>query len=569
MKFVSAHTALLCGWLSTVSFAAPGSSCPAPPPQPDAANRGAVSSENAICSGIGTQLIKEGGNAVDALVGTVFCVGTVAMYHSGIGGGGFMLLRDKNGHYEFVDFRETAPAAAFQEMYKNNTDASLYGGLASGIPGELRGLEYVHKKYGVLDWATVMAPAIRIARRGFPVDQDLVSYIKQTPRNQFLVEDPNWAVDFAPNGKLLGLGETITRKRYADTLETIASEGADAFYTGAIARATIRALGAQNGTMTLKDLEDYTIAHRQPLHIMYRGHKLTSTNAPSSGPVALSALNTVSGYDDFFQPETVNISTHRLDEAIRFAYGQRTKLGDPSFIDGLSNYTSAMVASRTGAEIRARISDTNTEEVAYYNPQGIESLDTPGTSHIVAADASGMAVSLTTTINTLFGSRVLVPETGVLMNNEMNDFSIPGSSNAFGYRPSPQNYVRPGKRPLSSISPVIAETPEGKLYFACGSAGGSRITTATIQLVVHMLDQGMGAAESLKQPRLHDQLQPNQVTFEYAYDNSTTAFMKSLGHNVTWVAPGQSTAQALKLLANGTFEAGGEPRQKNSGGFAV
>lgn len=430
-------------------------------------------------------------------------------------------------------------------------------------------MEYVHKKYGALDWAKVMAPAIKVARYGFPVDEDLVSYIKSTANNQFLVENPTWAIDFAPHGRLLQLGETITRKRYADTLETIANEGADAFYTGAIANATITALRKANGTMTLDDLKNYTIAHRQPLQITYRGHKLTSTNAPSGGPVALSALNTVSGYDKFFQPQTLNISTHRLDEAIRFAYGQRTKIGDPSFVAGISKYTESMVAPQTGAEVRAKISDSKTQSVAYYDPDGIESLDTPGTSHIVAADKSGMAVSLTTTINTLFGSRVMVPETGVIMNNEMNDFSIPGSSNAFGYIPSPANYVRPGKRPLSSISPIIAETAEGKLFFACGSAGGSRITTATMQLAVHMIDQAMGPAESLKQPRLHDQLSPNVVSFEYAYDNSTTAFMKSLGHNVTWVAPGQSTAQALKLLSNGTFEAGGEPRQKNSGGFAI
>ncbi|EGX91564.1 Gamma-glutamyltranspeptidase [Cordyceps militaris CM01] len=562
MKLTPSKAVLLCGWLWTAS-AAP--SCPAPRD----ANRGAVSSESALCSSIGTQLLKEGGNAVDALVGTVFCVGTVGMYHSGLGGGGFLLLRDKDGKYEFVDFRETAPAAAFEDMYKNNTDASLYGGLASGVPGELRGLEYVHKKYGALDWAKVMAPAIRVARYGFRVDEDLVKYMQSTARNDFLVEDPSWALDFAPRGRLLRLNETMTRKRYADTLETIAHQGADVFYTGAMANATITALRARGGTMTLADLANYTVAHRPPLHITYRGHKLTSTNAPSGGPVALGALNTVSGYEDFFQPATVNISTHRLDEAIRFAYGQRTKIGDPSFLPGLDSYTAAMVAPATGAEIRSKISDTSTQPVAYYNPDGIESLATPGTSHVVAADASGMAVSLTTTINTLFGSRLMVPETGVIMNNEMNDFSIPGTSNAFGYRPSPQNYVRPGKRPLSSISPVIAETPEGRLYFACGSAGGSRITTATIQLVVHMLDQRMGPAASLRQPRLHDQLQPDQVAFEYAYDNATTAFMAARGHNVTWVAPGQSTAQALRLLPNGTFEAGGEPRQKNSGGFAV
>ena len=181
-----------------------------------------------------------------------------------------------------------------------------------------------------------------------------------------------------------------------------------------------------------------------------------------------------------------------------------------------------------------------------------------------------MAISLTTTVNTLFGSQVCVPETGVIMNNEMNDFSIPNQINAFGYVPSPSNYIRPGKRPLSSISPTIVEyLANNTLYFVTGSAGGSRITTATIQNLWHVLDQNMTTAESLLEPRLHDQLAPAQVTFEYAYNNETVAYMKSLGNNVTWVAPGQSTAQGLRRLANGTFEAAGEPRQKASGGFAV
>ncbi|KAI0389116.1 gamma-glutamyltransferase 1 [Xylariaceae sp. FL0594] len=531
---------------------------------------GAVASESSVCSGIGIDTLKKGGNAADALVATQLCIGVIGMYHSGIGGGGFMLVRGSDGKYEFIDFRETAPAAAFQDMYNNNTAASLYGGLASGIPGELRGLEHLHKNYGSLPWKQLVMPAVNVARYGFKVTEDLVHYMDTvTPNGNFLTENPTWAIDFAPNGSRVKLGETITRKRYADTLEVIANEGPDAFYTGAIAKATIAALTRENGTMTLDDLKNYKVAIRKPAAINYRGYKLTSTSAPSGGIVALSALNTVKGYEGFGDPAAINLTTHRLDEAIRFAYGQRSELGDPLFVPGLDAFQQSMISDETGALVRSKISDLRTQNVSAYDPKGLESLPTPGTSHIVAADKSGLAISVTTTINLLFGSQLMVPETGVIMNDEMNDFSIPGSSNAFGYIPSPANFIRPGKRPLSSISPIIVEDARGKLYFVIGAAGGSRIITATIQNVHHVLDQHMTAPQALAQPRLHDQLSPNQVSFEYAYDNSTVAFMKTLGHNVTWVAPGQSTAQGLRLLPNGTFEAAGEPRQHNSGGFAV
>ncbi|KAL9608063.1 MAG: hypothetical protein Q9167_007076 [Letrouitia subvulpina] len=498
------------------------------------------------------------------------------MYHSGIGGGGFMLVRSSNGSYTFIDFRETAPAAAFQDMYNNDTDLSIFGGLASGVPGELRGLEYVHTHFGKLPWRKVIAPAIKLARHGFTVTADLVRYMDSATEDQenFLVDEPTWAIDFAPNGTRVGLNDTITRKRYANTLEAISQHGVDAFYTGSIANATIQALQAQNGTMTLDDLKNYTVEIRKPSQITYRNYKITSCSAPSSGEVALSVMKVIEGYPDIGDPAAINISTHRLDEAIRFGYGQRSNLGDPSFVPGLDEYQKEMINETTAARTRSQISDVRTLNVSEYDPTGLESLETqvlpPGTSHIVTADASGMAISLTTTVNLLFGSQLMVPETGIIMNNEMNDFSIPGSSNAFGYVPSPSNFIRPGKRPLSSISPTIVEfLANNTLYFVVGSAGGSRIITATIQNLWHVLDQGLNTAAALAQPRLHDQLSPNQVSFEYAYNNETVAFMKSLGHNVTWIAPGQSTAQALRRLPNGTFEAAGEPRQKASGGFVV
>lgn len=241
---------------------------------------GAVASESEICSHIGIDILKLGGNAADAMVGTVACIGVVGMYHSGeqhqdiifqdvyhvliltgLGGGGFMLVRAPNGTYEFIDFRETAPAAAFEDMYKNNEQASITGGLASGVPGEVRGLQRLHENYGKLPWATVLQPAILVARNGWRVNEDLVNYmISATSGNltsNFLVNDLEFALDFAPKGRLVKLNETITRKRYANTLETIAQQGPDAFYSGPIAEATIRALQAKNGTMTLQDLKNW------------------------------------------------------------------------------------------------------------------------------------------------------------------------------------------------------------------------------------------------------------------------------------------------------------------------
>ncbi|ROT36482.1 gamma-glutamyltranspeptidase [Sodiomyces alkalinus F11] len=535
---------------------------------PPESRLGAVASECDICSGIGTRLLQEGGNAVDAAVATTFCVGTVGMYHSGLGGGGFLVVRSQNGSYEYVDFRERAPAAAYEDMYVDDPGQSLWGGLASGVPGEARGLEYVHSKYGALPWKDVLAPSIQLARFGWEVNQDLIYYMNAVG-GDFLTDDPTWAIDFAPHGKRLELGETITRKRYANTLEAIAEGGADAFYNGAIANATIAALTRLNGTMVLDDLRNYTVTLRPTAEITYRGYKLTSATAPSSGIVVLSALNAADGFDGFGDPDNVNVTTQRLDQATKFAYGMRSSLGDPLYVDGLSDYMRSMVSPQTGAEVRSKISDTRTYNTSYYDPSGLESLDTPGTAHIVAADHTGLAVSLTTTINLLFGSQVMIPETGVIMNNEMNDFSIPGVTNAFGYEPSPSNFIRPGKRPLSSMSPTIVETEEGKVYFLIGAAGGSRIITSTIQNIHHVIDNELNVADALAEPRWHDQLTPNEMTFEWAFDNATVAHLRNIGHQVRWVAPGQSAAQGVRLLRNGTFEAAGEPRQANSGGFAV
>ncbi|TKX20357.1 glutathione hydrolase proenzyme [Elsinoe australis] len=538
---------------------------------------GAVSSESAICSRIGTDIIRKGGNAADAMVASVFCTGVIGMYHSGVGGGGFMVVRSSNGSYEFIDFRESAPLATNETLYVGNVQGSLTGGLASGVPGEVRGMEYLHNKYGKLPWKEVVTPAVKVARYGFPVTEDLLSYIASATTGSagnFLVNDPSWALDFAPNGTVLGLGETLTRKRYANTLETIAEKGADAFYTGAIARTMIRALRSSNGTMTEADLANYTVRIREPSKITYRNYTLHSSSAPASGVIALSALKILEGYPDAGLPSALNLTTHRLVESFRFAYGQRTLLGDPLYVPDLDTYQTSILSPNVTSTIRSRISDARTQNVSYYDPAGLEVLNTPGTSHLVTADSSGLAISLTTTVNLLFGSKLVVPETGIIMNNEMNDFSIPGVRNAFGFEPSPNNYVRPGARPVSSISPIIADDEQGNLVLLTGAAGGSRIITASALQVWNVLDRGMSAQQALAEKRVHDQLVPDQTEMETGYDAGVVAFMRGRLHNVTvGSAAGSSSAQSIRVDrtrgGGGLFEAGSEPRQRNSGGFVV
>ncbi|KAF4592110.1 Gamma-glutamyltranspeptidase [Ophiocordyceps camponoti-floridani] len=398
------------------------------------------------------------------------------MYHSGIGGGGFMTIRAPDGRFETVDFREVAPVAAFEDILLT---MMVMMAVYSGVPGEPRGLEYLHSKYGKLEWFQVVEPVVHLARFGFVVTGDLASRIASVEDASFLTQDASWALDFAPRGRLLQQGEVMTRKRYADTLEAIALRGVDAFYSGAIAQATIAGLRARNGTMTMEDLANYTVVHREPI------------------PSQLSRLQA----DQLQRPFRWHRSSKRAQHSQQLRHARR-----PITIQPVNP------PSRRGHQIRLRSTYETRRSVICRrdHPDGLDGL-----------------------------SRAL---------------SIPGVSNGFGYIPSPSNYIRPGKRPLSSISPIIAETIDGKLLFSLGAAGGSRITTATIQNTMHLLDR---------------HLVPTTVTFEYAFDNSTVAYMKSLHHNASWVPPGQSLAQGVRLLSNGTFEAAGEPRLVASGGFAV
>ncbi|KUI53213.1 Gamma-glutamyltranspeptidase 1 [Cytospora mali] len=534
-------------------------------------SHGAVASESSICSQIGIDLLKRGGNAADALVGTNLCVGVIGMYHSGIGGGGFALVRGADGSYETIDYREAAPAASFEDMFKGDLQSAVWGGLSVAVPGELRGLEYLHGKYGLLPWRAVVNPAVYLARNGFEVTEDLVRYMSfavKGPRGNFLVEDPVWAEDFAPNGSLLQLGDTITRKRYANTLEKIGRHGADIFYKGEIAESIVKLVQSANGILTLSDMASYTALPKRPISISFRGFRLYSTGAPSSGSIMLSTLKTMEQYP---QPDLAdtNLTTHRFLEAMRFAYGARLELGDPAFVSDIEEFEEALLSLPKARDVRSRINDSSTLPVRDYDPGLLFPAESHGTSHIVAADASGMAISSTTTVNLLFGAQIMTPDSGVILNDEMDDFSIPGVRNSFGFAPSPANFIRPGKRPMSSITPIIAEHPNGTVFFITGAAGGSRIISSTTQTAWHLLEHGMNMTEAIAEPRVHDQLIPNQAEFEWSFDNGTIDAMVEKGHKQVWVRLGVSAVQGIQRLWDGRFLGVGEPRQRNSGGLSV
>ncbi|KAG6009778.1 hypothetical protein E4U21_001208 [Claviceps maximensis] len=534
---------------------------------------GAIATESLECSSIGKDLLARGGNAADALVGATFCVGVIGMYHSGIGGGGFALVRDANGSYEAIDFREAAGAAASEDMFQGNVAGSVYGGLAVAVPSEVRGLAYIHDKYGALPWNTVMQGAIQIAREGFKVSEDLLRYIDKTVKGKssnFLVEDPNWAQDFAPKGRLVQVGETMTRKRYADTLEKIANHGPDAFYTGDLAAAMVKHIQHHNGTLTTADFASYKVLTRPVKTTTYRGINLHTVGAPASGSIALSILKTMEQYGP---PSNVPaaLTTHRLAEAMRFGYGARASLGDPDFVDGVDALEARLLDDGHARDTKARISDNQTLPVRAYVPEELTLPTSHGTSHLVTADASGMATSLTTTVNLLFGAQIMEPGSGIILNNEMNDFSIPNTPNEFGFQPSRANFIRPFKRPISSITPIIASLPtSGDLYATIGAAGGSRIISATVLSLWNTITGGMTLRAALLRPRLHDQVMPNTVLLEQdGFHKDIVEGLQSRGHNITWVAKGLSAVQAIRRGPDGVFEAAGEPRQENSAGLTI
>ncbi|KAM0753891.1 hypothetical protein T439DRAFT_298311 [Meredithblackwellia eburnea MCA 4105] len=528
---------------------------------------GGVATEVDICSKIGVDVLKEGGTAADAAIASALCIGVTNSFSSGIGGGGFMVIRppsttnDSSAFFNpnctepfAIDFRETAPAASDPFMYAPRKDdptfdsarASKIGGLAIGVPGELRGLEKAYELCGGgLPWARLVKPSVEIARQ-WKIGPELARRLSIPMLSGWIPDSHEWADSFAPEGELLKVGEVLKRENYADTLETIAREGPGAFYEGPIADSLVRTISKAGGILTAEDFAAYKANVRPAIKASYRNRTYYVGHAPSGGPVLVNLLNVLEGYGDLIEGGKSGLSVHRFVEAQKFAFGARTEIGDPAFMKREeSKKIKEIMTSSYAKSVRANITDDKTHELAYYRPRfGVK--EDHGTTHLSVIDQHGSAVSLTSTVNLIFGSRVMDPDTGVILNDEMDDFATPGIPDAFGLQPSPFNFPSGGKRPLSSTSPMIMDTEDGEVFLAAGGSGGSRIFGAVAQVLLN-LDWGYDLSNSIEQPRVHHQLMPPYVSIEAGYRPDLVGELETRGHNITWfdINIGISEVQAV------------------------
>ena len=480
------------------------------------AKNGMVVSSQHLASQVGVDILKMGGNAIDAAVAVGYAQAVVNPCCGNIGGGGFMTIHLANGEDTFINFRETAPAAASVNMYLDENGnvkkgASLYGYLAAGVPGTVLGLDTAQRKYGKLTRQQVMKPAIKLARDGFILNRGDTDILDTTIAK--FRDDPEAARIFLrPNGDPLQPGDRLIQADLANTLESIAQNGPDAFYQGKIPQAVEAAAKKGGGILTAKDFADFRIAETAPITCSYRGYEFVSAPPPSSGGVTLcEILNVLEGYDlkasGFNSAQTI----HTMTEAMRHTYMDRnTFLGDPAFV---KNPTEKLLSKEYAAEIRKQIQPEIATPSSRVQP-GMEPHEKPETTHYSIVDHSGNAVSTTYTINGRFGSVVIAPGTGFFLNDEMDDFTVKvGEQNMYGLVQGATNAIAPGKRPLSSMTPTLV-TKDGKVFMVVGSPGGSRIITITLQTVLNVIDHGMAPQEAVDAPRIHHQWLPDEVYFE-------------------------------------------------------
>lgn len=480
------------------------------------ARNGMVVSSQHLASQAGADILKSGGNAVDAAVAVGYAQAVVNPCCGNIGGGGFMTLHLADGKNIFINFRETAPASASADMYLDKDgnlikDASLYGYLAAGVPGTVKGLDYALEKYGTMTREQVMAPAIKLARDGFILTRADTDVLDTTTAR--FKQDPEAARIFLkPDGSAFQPGDRLIQTDLANTLERIAKEGPSAFYEGDISQIVEKAAQAGGGKLTAKDFADYTISEVAPVTCTYRGYEFISAPPPSSGGVTIcQTLNILEGYDLKAMGFNSADYIHTLTEAMRHSYMDRnTFLGDPAFVN---NPTEKLTSKAYAEELRKEIipgKATPSTQVQL----GTGPHEKPETTHYSVVDNKGNAVSTTYTINGRFGAVVIPPGTGFFLNDEMDDFTTKiGEKNMYGLVQGERNAIAPGKRPLSSMSPTIV-TKDGKIFLVLGSPGGSRIISITLQTALNIIDHGMAPQEAVNAPRIHHQWLPDEVYYE-------------------------------------------------------
>lgn len=503
-------------------------------PTPIGAEHGMVVSAHRLASKAGIDVLKAGGNAVDAAVAVGYALAVTFPEAGNLGGGGFMTIRFHDGRTAFIDFRETAPAAATATMYLDANgnpvpQRSRRGYLAVGVPGTVAGLELARAKFGTRSRAQLMASAIRLARDGFVLDQGDSDFLA-TGADEFR-KDPPTAAIFLNRGQPWKAGQRLVQADLARSLQQIATSGPSAFYNGPIAAKIVEASKAGGGIFSLRDFANYRARELKPLECDYRGYHIISAPPPSSGGVVIcETLNILEGYPIAQLGFHSAAGTHLLVEAMRRAYHDRNvNLGDPSFV---KVDTAHFIDKNYAAELRSGIDPNKATPSSSLPAPGIPA-EGKSTTHFSIVDGQGNAVSLTYTLNDWFGAHVTAAGTGILLNDEMDDFSAkPGAPNMFGLVEGPNNAVAPGKRPLSSMTPTII-TKDGQLAMVVGTPGGSRIPSAVLETISNMIDFDMTVTEAVDAPRVHHQWLPDQVGYEkFGLSAETIARLEAMGHKV-------------------------------------
>ncbi|WP_095082206.1 gamma-glutamyltransferase [Mesorhizobium sophorae] len=542
---------LIAASLSITFVLAPLTNAFAASPAPAKGEHGMVVTAQHLASEIGVEILKKGGNAVDAAVAVGYALAVVYPNAGNIGGGGFMTIRFKDGKSTFLDFRERAPLAATKTMYLDKDGnpvkgASLDGYLAVGVPGSVAGFEMAREKYGTLSRQDLMAPAVSYAKDGFVLNQgDAASFAGSADR---LAKDPAAAAIFLkPDGKPYGIGERLIQPDLAASLAAISEKGADAFYKGAIADAIVKASGAKGGILAKPDFEQYAVRELKPVTCTYRGYEITSSPPPSSGGVIIcEILNVLEGYPLSYLGAGSAETVHVMVEAMRYAYVDRNSaLGDPDFVD---NPVSKLLDKAYAKDIRDKIDPFRAGVSQDLMPKGFG--ESKETTHYSIIDNDGNAVAVTYTLNGSFGAGVVADGTGILLNNEMDDFTQkPGVPNLYGLVQGEANAIQPKKTPLSSMSPTVV-AKDGKPFMVIGSPGGSRIITITLEAIVNVVDHGMNIQEAIDAPRIHHQWLPDTVYIEpFGLSPDTEKLLAGMGYHLdlgdkTW-------GQAAGILVGG------------------
>ena len=537
-----------------------------------------VASSNRTAAAAGVEILKAGGNAVDAAVAVGFALAVVYPEAGNIGGGGYMVIRMADGRTAALDYRETAPAASFRDMYVDSarklTDFSINGRSAAAIPGAVGGLTAAHARFGSLSLAKVMAPAIRLAEEGIVVDSVLSRSVNG--KKEVIAKYPGAEV-FLPGGEAIKVGTRFVQSDLANTLKAIAREGANGFYRGKVAALIVEEMqrGCPSGVpararashgcglITAKDLQSYKPVWRKPITTAFRGHTLLTMPPSSSGGITIGeALNILGGYASLPAFGTAGY-IHLLTSAFQRAFIDRNALlGDPAFVKiPMERLASAQYA----AQLRATIDTgrrTPTTSVVMPNREGME------TTHYSVVDEKGNAVSTTTTLNGLYGSGAFVKGAGFFLNNTMDDFaSQPGQPNMFGLVQGEANAIAPGKRMLSAMSPTIVVDPRGKLSMVLGARGGPRIITSTAQVILNVIANGMSLSDAVSAPRMHHQALPDDIRIDArGFDEAVVNKLKEMGYTILPQGYIGGSVVAIRIVPSG-MEGMDDPR--GNGGGAV